>query len=318
MNKNNSNKHDIHDQLINLVTTLTSVIEPLRVLINQADDAVATRLDTSLGRIDGTVDDIAAAIETLGDTASTTSEALSEYQQLILKQLQAAVTAFTDNEMPRRYDDKIEPLINDVKQQVDDALALVVAAKNNSLEAQVTAMQGVADKLGDSAASLTLFTSQYQTGHEQIIKDIETFETATQERIGQVKDKADKDLDKIYKSIESMSIKKIAAAVAAGTAAMIISIVALVFWYVPSFDEIAELRSQKAELQYGIEELKVGWKQAFEEAQSQQFIFSCNPNEDKPDLIRWCVRADSKSYLRSDNGLIYYKISELTRKTSVE
>ena len=57
MNKDNSNEYDIHDELINLVTRLKPVIEALRALIGQADDAVATRLDqlhvraASLGEI---------------------------------------------------------------------------------------------------------------------------------------------------------------------------------------------------------------------------------------------------------------------------
>ncbi|GAF62829.1 hypothetical protein JCM18903_2936 [Psychrobacter sp. JCM 18903] len=48
MNKDNSNEYDIHDELVNLVTRLKPVIEALRALIGQADDAVATRLITLL------------------------------------------------------------------------------------------------------------------------------------------------------------------------------------------------------------------------------------------------------------------------------
>lgn len=318
MNKNDSTEQDIHDQLINLVTTLTPVIKALRELIAQADDAVATRLERSLGRIDGTVNEVTAAIKALGGSASTTSKALNQYQTLVLDQLRAAVVLFTENEMPSRYDDKIKQLIDDIKQQIDTALETVVTTKSDSLEAQVSAMQVVADKLGDSAASLALFTSQYQAGHEQIITDIDTFETATKTRIGQVEADTGKDLDKIYKSIESMSIKRIAAAAAAGTAAMVISMVLLVFWYVPSLADIADLREQQAELQQGIEELETGWKQAFDDAQSQQFIFVCDVNKDKPDVISWCVKADSKSFLRDDKGIVYYKIAEVQRERSAE
>ena len=318
MNKDNSNEHDIHDDLINLVTTLKPVIKALRALIGQADDAVATRLDHSLSRIDGTVDKISTVIEELGDSASITSEALSQYQNLVLEQLQAAVTAFTDNEMPRRYDDKIANIIADMKQQIDTAVESVVTAKNDSIEAQVSSMQAVADKLGASADSLVLFTSQYQAGHKQIIEDIDRFETATKERIEQVEGRASKDLDKVYKSIESMSIKRIAVAVAAGTAVVVISLVLLVFWYVPSFDEIAEMRYQQAELQRGIDELETGWRQAFDNARSQQFILACDVNEEQPDVISWCIRADSKIFLRDEKDIVYYKIAEVPRTESTE
>ncbi|WP_413520672.1 DNA-binding protein [Psychrobacter glacincola] len=318
MNKNDSTEQDTHDQLINLVTTLRPVIKALRELIKQADDAVATRLERSLGRIDGTVNEVTAAIKALGGSASTTSKALNQYQTLVLEQLQAAVVLFTENEMPSRYDDKIKQLIDDIKQQIDTALETVVTTKSDSLEAQVSAMQVVADKLDDSAASLALFTSQYHAGHEQIITDIETFETSTKERIGKVKEDADKDLDKIYKSIESMSIKRIAAAAAAATAAMVISLVALVFWYVPSLANINDLREQQAALQQGIDELETGWKQAFNNARSQQLILACDVNEEQPDVISWCVRADSKSVLRDEKGFVYYKIAELTRAKPTE
>jgi len=318
MNKDNSNEHDIHDELINLVTRLKPVIEALRALIGQADDAVATRLDHSLSRIDGTVDEISTVIAELGNSASASSEALSEYQDLVLKQLQAAVTTFTDTEMPRRYDDKIADIIIDMKQQIDTAVQAVVTAKNASIEAQVSAMQAVADKLGASADSLALFTNQYQAGHKQIITDIEALETATKKRIGEVKEDADKDLDKIYKSIESMSIKRIAAVAAAATAGMVMVLVLLVFWYVPSFDEIAEMRQQQVELQRGIDELETGWKQAFNNARSQQLILTCDFNEEQPDVISWCVRADSKSVLRDEKGFVYYKIAELTRAEPIE
>ncbi|WP_426243611.1 hypothetical protein [Psychrobacter sp. TWP2-1-2] len=318
MNKDNSNEHDIHDELINLVTRLKPVIEALRALIGQADDAVATRLDHSLSRIDSTVDEISTVIAELGNSASASSEALSQYQDLVLKQLQAAVTTFTDTEMPRRYDDKIADIIIDMKQQIDTAVQAVVTAKNASIEAKVSAMQAVADKLGASADSLALFTNQYQAGHKQIITDIEALETATKKRIGEVKEDADKDLDKIYKSIESMSIKKIAAVAAAATAGMVMVLVLLVFWYVPSFDEIAEMRQQQVELQRGIDELETGWKQAFNNARSQQLILACDVNEEQPDVISWCVRADSKSVLRDEKGFIYYKIAELTRAEPIE
>lgn len=162
----------------------------------------------------------------LDGSASSASKALSQYQELVLKQLQAAVTTFTDTEMPRRYDDKIAGIITDMKQQIDTAVQAVVTAKNASIEAQVITMQAVADKLGASADSLALFTNQYQAGHKQIITDIEALETATKKRIGEVKEEAEKDLDKIYKSIESMSIKRIAAVAAACMAAVIISLVA--------------------------------------------------------------------------------------------
>ena len=318
MNKDNSNEHDIHDELINLVTTLKPVITALRALIGQADDAVATRLDRSLSRIDGTVDNISTVIEELGNSASATSVALSQYQNLVLKQLQAAVTAFTDNEMPRRYDDKIAGIITDMKQQIDTAVESVVTAKNASIEVQVSTMQAVADKLGASADNLALFTTQYQAGHKQIIEDIETFESTTKARIEQVEGRASKDLDKIHKSIETMSIKRIAAVAAACTAAMIISLVALVFWYVPSFSDISDLREQQAELQRGIDELETGWKQAFDNAQSQQIILACDVNEAQPDAISWCVRADSKSVLRDERGFVYYKIAGVPRAKPTE
>lgn len=70
MNKNDSTEKDKHDQLINLVTTLRPMIKALRELIKQADDAVATRLESSLGRIDGTVNEVSSAIEILGGTAT--------------------------------------------------------------------------------------------------------------------------------------------------------------------------------------------------------------------------------------------------------
>ncbi|MGE6362212.1 hypothetical protein [Psychrobacter glacincola] len=318
MTKDNSNEYDIHDELINLVTRLKPVIEALRALIGQADDAVATRLDRSLGRIDSTVDEISTVIEELGNSTSVTSEALSQYQKIVLEQLQAAVTAFTDSEIPLRYDGKIAGIITDMKQQIDTAVESVVTAKNASIEAQVSTMQGVADKLSESADNLALFTNQYQAGHKQIIEDIEAFETTTKTRIEQVEGRASKDLDKIYKSIETMSIKRIAAAVAAGTVAVIISLVALVFWYVPSFDEIAEMRYQQAELQRGIDELETGWKQAFDDAQSQQIILACDVNEAQPDAISWCVRADSKSVLRDERGFVYYKIAGMPRAEPTE
>ena len=318
MTKDNSNEYDIHDELINLVTRLKPVIEALRALIGQADDAVATRLDRSLGRIDSTVDEISTVIEELGNSTSVTSEALSQYQKIVLEQLQAAVTAFTDSEIPLRYDGKIAGIITDMKQQIDTAVESVVTAKNASIEAQVSTMQGVADKLSESADNLALFTNQYQAGHKQIIEDIEAFETTTKTRIEQVEGRASKDLDKIYKSIETMSIKRIAAAVAAGTVAVIISLVALGFWYVPSFDEIAEMRYQQAELQRGIDELETGWKQAFDDAQSQQIILACDVNEAQPDAISWCVRADSKSVLRDERGFVYYKIAGMPRAEPTE
>ncbi|WP_370214938.1 hypothetical protein [Aeromicrobium sp.] len=318
MNKDNSNEHDIHDELINLVTTLKPVITALRALIGQADDAVATRLDRSLSRIDGTVDDISTVIEELGNSASATSAALSQYQNLVLKQLQAAVTAFTDNEMPRRYDDKIAGIITDMKQQIDTAVESVVTAKNASIEVQVSTMQAVADKLGASADNLALFTNQYQAGHKQIIEDIETFESTAKTRIEQVEGRASKDLDKVYKSIETMSIKRIAAVAAACTAAVVISLVLLVFWYVPSFSDISELREQQAELQRGIDELETGWKQAFDNARSQQFILACDVNEEQPDVISWCVRADSKIFLRDEKDIVYYKIADVPRTEATE
>ncbi|WP_201538752.1 hypothetical protein [Psychrobacter immobilis] len=318
MNKDNSNEHDIHDELINLVTRLKPVIEALRALIGQADDAVATRLDRSLGHIDAKIEEMTAVTQKLDGSASSASEALSQYQNLVLKQLQAAVTVFTDTEIPRRYDDKIAGIITDMKQQIDTAVESIVTAKNDSIEAQVNAMQAVADKLGASADSLVLFTSKYEAGHKQIIEDLDRFETATKERIEQVEGRASKDLDKTYKSIEAISIKKISAVAAACTAAVIISLVALVFWYVPSFDEIAEMRHQKAELQRGIDELETGWKQAFNNARSQQLILACDTNEEQPDVISWCVRADSKSVLRDEKGFVYYKIAELTRAKPTE
>lgn len=318
MNKDNSNEQDIHDELINLVTRLKPVIEALRALIGQADDVVATRLDHSLSRIDTKIDEMTSVTQKLDGSASSASKALSQYQELVLKQLQAAVTTFTDTEMPRRYDDKIAGIITDMKQQIDTAVQAVVTAKNASIEAQVITMQAVADKLGASADSLALFTNQYQAGHKQIITDIEALETATKKRIGEVKEEAEKDLDKIYKSIESMSIKRIAAVAAACMAAVIISIVALIFWYVPSFDEIAEMRQQQAELQRGIDELETGWKQAFNNAQSAQFILACDVNKDQPDVISWCVRADSKSFLRDEEGFVYYKIAGSTRAKPTE
>ena len=318
MNKDNSNEYDIHDELINLVTRLKPVIEALRALIGQADDAVATRLDQSLGHIDAKIEEMTAVTQKLDGSANSASEALSQYQNLVLKQLQVAVTAFTNTEMPRRYDDKIAGIITDMKQQVDTAVQAVVATKNESLETQVNAMQAVADKLGASADSLALFTSQYQAGHEQIVQDIKDFETATKKRIGEVKEDADKDLNKIYKSIEAMSIKKIAGVAAACTAAVVISLVALVFWYVPSFDKIAEMRQQQAELQRGIDELETGWKQAFNNAQSAQFILACDVNKEQPDAISWCVRADSKSVLRDERGFVYYKIAGVPRAKPTE
>ncbi|WP_298910282.1 hypothetical protein [uncultured Psychrobacter sp.] len=318
MNKDNSNEYDIHDELVNLVTRLKPVIEALRALIGQADDAVATRLDHSLSHIDAKIEEMTAVTQKLDDSAISASEALSQYQNLVLEQLQAAVTTFTDTEMPSRYDDKIADIITNMKQQIDTAVQAVITAKNDSIEAKVNAMQAVADKLGVSADSLALFTSQYQAGHEQIIKDIEAFENATKKRIGEVKEDADKDLGKIYKSIESMSIKRIAAVAAACTAAVVISLMALVFWYVPSFDKIAEMRQQQAELQRGIDELETGWKQAFNNAQSAQFILACDVNKDQPDVISWCVRADSKSFLRDEKGFVYYKISGSTRAKPTE
>lgn len=318
MNKDNSNEYDIHDELVNLVTRLKPVIEALRTLIGQADDAVATRLDRSLSHIDAKIEEMTAVTQKLDDSASSASEALSQYQELVLKQLQAAVTAFTDNEMPRRYDDKIAGIITDMKQQIDTAVESVVTAKNDSIEVQISTMQGVADKLSESADNLALFTNQYQAGHKQIIEDIETFEATTKTRIEQVEARASKDLDKIHKSIETMSIKRIAAAVAAGTMAVIISLVALVFWYVPSFDEIAEMKYQQAELQRGIDELETGWKQAFDDAQSQQIILACDVNEAQPDAISWCVRADSKSVLRDERGFVYYKIAGVPRAKPTE
>lgn len=318
MNKDNSNEYDIHDELINLVTRLKPVIEALRALIGQADDAVATRLDQSLGHIDAKIEEMTAVTQKLDGSANSASEALSQYQNLVLEQLQAAVTTFTDTEMPRRYDDKIADIITNMKQQIDTAVQAVVTAKNDSIEVQISTMQGVADKLSASADNLALFTNQYQAGHKQIIEDIETFETTTKTRIEQVEGRASKDLDKIHKSIETMSIKRIAAAVAAGTMAMIISLVALVFWYVPSFDEIAEMKYQQAELQRGIDELETGWKQAFDDAQSQQIILACDVNKEQPDAISWCVRADSKSVLRDERGFVYYKIAGVPRAKPTE
>ena len=78
MNKDNSNEQDIHDQLVNLVTSLTPVIGALRELIKRADDAVARRLERSLSGIDSKVNEVSSAIEELGSSASTTSEALSQ------------------------------------------------------------------------------------------------------------------------------------------------------------------------------------------------------------------------------------------------
>ena len=318
MNKDNSNEYDIHDELINLVTRLKPVIEALRALIGQADDAVATRLDQSLGHIDAKIEEMTAVTQKLDGSANSASEALSQYQNLVLEQLQAAVTTFTDTEMPSRYDDKIADIITNMKQQIDTAVESVVTAKNDSIEVQISTMQGVADKLSASADNLALFTNQYQAGHKQIIEDIETFETTTKTRIEQVEGRASKDLDKIHKSIETMSIKRIAAAVAAGTMAVIISLVALVFWYVPSFDEIAEMKYQQAELQRGIDELETGWKQAFNNAQSAQFILACDVNKEQPDAISWCVRADSKSVLRDERGFVYYKIAGVPRAKPTE
>jgi len=318
MNKDNSNEYDIHDELVNLVTRLKPVIEALRTLIGQADDAVATRLDRSLSHIDAKIEEMTAVTQKLDDSASSASEALSQYQNLVLEQLQAAVTTFTDTEMPSRYDDKIADIITNMKQQIDTAVESVVTAKNDSIEVQISTIQGVADKLSKSADNLALFTNQYQAGHKQIIEDIETFENTTKTRIEQVEGRASKDLDKIHKSIETMSIKRIAAAVAAGTMAVIIILVALVFWYVPSFDEIAEMRYQQAELQRGIDELETGWKQAFDNAQSQQIILACDVDEAQPDVISWCVRADSKSVLRDERGFVYYKIAGVPRAEPTE
>ena len=93
---------------------------------------------------------------------------------------------------------------------------------------------------------------------------------------------------------------------------------ALVFWYVPSFDKIAEMRQQQAELQRGIDELETGWKQAFNNAQSAQFILACDVNKEQPDAISWCVRADSKSVLRDERGFVYYKIAGVPRAKPTE
>ncbi|ALF60927.1 hypothetical protein [Psychrobacter urativorans] len=318
MNKPVSHEQDLYDELRNLVTTLSPIIVMLNGLIEQADNVVADRLNTSLDKIDRQVYDVTVAIKKLSSTASVTSQSLSEYQALTLEQLQVAVTAFTKNELPSRYDDKIKALINEIKQQLDIAVTSVVTAKNKSLEDQVGIIKEVADKLSTSATNLALFTSQYQAGHEQIIKDIETLETATKTRIAQVKEDADKDLDKIYKSIESMSIKRIAAAAAAATAAVVMSVVGLVFWYVPSFDEVAEMRHQQAELQRGIDELEMGWQQAFDKAISAKTVFACDVNKEKPDVISWCVRADSNTFLRDDKGVVYYKIAELKERRAAE
>lgn len=311
MNKPVSHEQDLYDELRNIVTTLSPIIVMLNGLIAQADNVVADRLNTSLDKIDRQVYDVTAAIKKLDSTASATSQSLSEYQALTLNQLQVAVTAFTENELPSRYDNKIGALINDIKQQLDSAVASVITAKNKSLEDQVGIIEEVADKLSTSATNLALFTSQYQAGHEQIIEDIETLETATKTRIAQVKEDAVKDLDKLYKSIESMSIKRIAAAAAAATAVVVISMLGLVFWYVPSFDDIEARRHQQAALQQGIDELETGWQQAFDNAKSQQFIFACDMNKEKPDVISWCVRADSNTFLRDNKGFVYYKIAEL-------
>ena len=61
-----------------------------------------------------------------------------------------------------------------------------------------------------------------------------------------------------------------------------------------------------------------GWKQAFNNAQSAQFILACDVNKEQPDAISWCVRADSKSVLRDERGFVYYKIAGVPRAKPTE
>ena len=60
--------------------------------------------------------------------------------------------------------------------------------------------------------------------------------------------------------------------------------------------------------------METGWQQAFDKAVSAKTVFACDVNKEKPDVISWCVRADSNTFLRDDKGVVYYKIAELKER----
>ncbi len=301
-------QQELHDQIVNLINNIKPIVPALRALTDQADKAVADRLNTSLNKIDLKVNNVTSIIDTLEYTAQDTTNALKGFQSLVLKELQEAVTMFADNEMSSRYDDKIVQLIKDIKEQVDSALISVVEAKSASIEAQVLAMQETAKALNGNVTKLASFNGAYNDGHKQIVDDIKTFEDATKERIEKAETKASKELDKVYKSVESMSIKRIAAVAAACTAAMIVSLVLLVWWYVPSMTDISELKDQQTELKKGIDELQTGWKNAFDEAQEAELMIACEADEAQPSHIGWCIRTDSKNLKTDEKGVLYYAL----------
>lgn len=303
------NEQALHDEIINLVTTLKPVIQALQALITQTDEAMATRLDGAIERIDNKVEDVTSVIDKLGSNVSKSNQALSVYQNLVLKQLQDAVIAFTENEMPKRYDAKVSQLISDIGQQLESALNSIIVTKNVSLEQQTSSLQKIAATLEEKASTLSSFTDDYKIAHEQIVIDIQQFETKTAKRITQVEEEASEQLSKTYKAIESMSIKKMGAVFALGIIAMVLSFAVLIFWYLPSSADIAELRSQEKELQAGIEELQIGWKEALDNAQNAQIIIACRTDKDNPNDITWCVKADSKNFLRDENGMVYYPLA---------
>lgn len=305
-----NNQQDLHDQIENLVTSIAKVIPALQNLIENADTTMTSSLEKSLGGIDESVDEVKDVIGQLNTTADTANQSLKGYPDKVLKQLQSAAMVFAETKMPDRYDDKVKALIEEAKTQISVAIDLLVDDKKDNLAQQIVTLKQVTDKLTEEADKLTTFIDQYQDGHDQIIQDIEDFEAASAKRVSKSHDEALKKLEKLQQVIENMSIKKLAAMFGAGILVLVLSFIALTFWYIPSYNEISALKREKQELEEGIAELEIGWKQAFDEAKANQIIVSCTAHPDNPNTIGWCVRADPKYGFKDKKGQIYYQLRQ--------
>ncbi|WP_169393517.1 MULTISPECIES: hypothetical protein [Psychrobacter] len=303
------NQQDLHDKIENLVTSIAKVIPALQNLIEDADTTISTRLNQSLDSVDETVGDVKDVIGQLNSSADTANQSLKDYPDKVLKQLQSAAMVFAETKMPDRYDDKVKALIKETKTQVSAAIDVLVDDKKDNLAQQIVALKQVTDKLAEKADKLTTFIDRYQDGHDQIIQDIEDFEAASAKRVADSHHEALKKLEKLQQVIENMSIKKIAAMFGAGILVMVLSFIALTFWYIPSYNEISALKREKQELEEGIVELKTGWSRALNDAKKNQLVVVCKANIDNPKAIGLCVRADTRYAFRDGRGLMYYQIN---------
>lgn len=303
------NQQDLHDQIENLVTSIAKVIPALQSLIENADTTMTSSIKKSLGGIDESVDEVKDVIGQLNTMADTANQSLKGYPDKVLKQLQSAAMLFAETKMPERYDNKVKALIKEVKTQISDAIDLLVDDKKDNLAQQIVALKQVTAELSEKAVKLTTFIDRYQEGHDQIIQDIEDFEAASAKRVADSYHEVLEKLEKLYQVIENISIKKLAAMFGAGILVMVLSFIALTFWYIPSYNEISALKREKQELEEGIVELKTGWSRALNDAKKNQLVVVCKASIDNPKAIGLCVRADTRYAFRDNKGLMYYQIN---------